>query len=346
MLAESGTPGRMEKRDSQRGKMKRAFVKDLEDKQQVHSPFLVCDKSILVGKTGKPFMSVELGDRTGRVEARIWDRVDELQETFETGDYVFVKGHVQIFQGRKQLIIHTIERATGEQIDIREFLPCSVQEPEKMYEELLQMVHQIRDEHILRLTLETLHDPEIKRRLLLWPAAKSIHHAFISGLLEHTVSLCKLVLAIAKQYSLLNQDHLIFGAIFHDLGKIWELTIDNGIRYTDSGRMVGHLVLCSEYIEKKSSQMLGFPGELKDLCKHMVLSHHGKYEYGSPKRPKTLEALVVSMADDLDSKLNTLTQFFEQEMKNGDKWSRYNNLFDRYFYLGAPIDRGERDQEE
>jgi 3'-5' exoribonuclease len=182
--------------------------------------------------------------------------------------------------------------------------------------------------------ISTLEDPEMKPLILKAPAAKSIHHAWESGLIEHIVSICKLMNFIAGHYPHLNRDLLIFGAIYHDIGKIWELDLGSGISYTTRGRLIGHLYMGAELVEKKASKILGFPEELKDILKHIVLSHHGKLEYGSPKRPKFLEAAVVAMIDDFDSKVSTITTLIENERQNSlDSWSRYSEMFDRYFYI-------------
>ncbi len=178
-----------------------------------------------------------------------------------------------------------------------------------------------------------MEDPEIKPDLLRSPAAKSIHHATQGGLLEHILSICKIMEFLAGHYTFLSRDLLIFGAIFHDIGKVWELKLDQGIQYTDRGKLIGHMELACELIDRKSQKILGFTDELRDLCKHIVLSHHGKLEYGSPKRPKFLEALVVAMVDDLDSKVNTVKKFIDSERDSGQRWSSFNDLFERYFIL-------------
>lgn len=313
--------------------MNKQMVSSLRDKDTVDTLFLVKDKSIATGKNGRPFMGILLGDSSGTIDGRVWDRVEELAQEFSVGDLVKVKGAVQLFQNRLQLIVHRIERQEVEGVNLEDYLPKSHKNVEDMFVELLQIVKGMKNDFIRQLVLDTLEDPEIRPKLMRAPAAKSIHHAWIGGLLEHILSITQLMDFIGNHYPFLNKDLLIFGAIYHDIGKLWELSYDNGISYTDRGRLIGHIQIGCELVDKKAARILGFSEELRDICKHIILSHHGKLEYGSPKRPKFLEAMVVAMIDDFDSKVSTLKSLIEGERASGEKWSRYNELFDRYFLL-------------
>lgn len=313
--------------------MEKQSIQSLKDKDVVDSLFLVKEKTVGVGKNGRPFMGLQLGDSSGSIDARLWDRVDELAKEFELGDVIRVKGLVQLFQNRKQLIVHRLERVDSATVNFEDFLPRASKASEDMLVELLQMVRSMKNDHLRQLVMDTLEDPEIRPMILKAPAAKSIHHAWLGGLLEHILSICKIMDFMGTHYPFLNRDLLLFGAIFHDIGKLWELSYDNGISYTDRGRLIGHMQIACELIDKKASRILGFNEELRDICKHIILSHHGKLEYGSPKRPKFMEAMVVAMVDDFDSKVATLKSVMEAERSSGEKWSRYNELFDRYFLL-------------
>ncbi len=313
--------------------MEKQVVQKLQDKDAVDALFLVKEKHMGVGKNGRPFMSLQVGDSTGTMDARLWDRVEELSREFEVGDVIHIKGQVQLFQNRKQLVIHRLDRVDQSTINFEDFIPQASRNAEDMMAELIQIVRSMKNDHLRQLILDTLDDKEIRPKVLRAPAAKSIHHAWIGGLLEHILSICKIMEFMASHYKMLNRDLLIFGAIFHDIGKIWELSYDNGIAYTDRGRLIGHMQIACELIDKKSSRILGFSEELRDICKHIILSHHGKLEYGSPKRPKFLEAMVIAMVDDFDSKVATLNTILNNERGSGEKWSRYNELFDRYFLL-------------
>jgi len=311
----------------------RILVKDLKDKESVLSVFLVKEKNLGVGKTGKPFMSLVLGDNTGNIDGRVWDQVDELNKEFDTGDLILIKGSVQVFQNRKQLIISKITRQELNSFVLSDFVLSSAKSPEDMYTELMIFAKDIQNEHIRMLVLSVLEDPEIKPMMFKAPAAKTIHHAWYGGLLEHILSIIKILKGLSEHYGFLNRDLLYFGAIFHDIGKLWELEYEHMFGYTTKGRLIGHMEIACELVDKKSTRIMGFPTELKDVCKHIILSHHGKLEYGSPKRPKFIEAFLVAFVDDLDSKMSTLDSFFRSERGSGETWSRYNDLFERYFLV-------------
>ncbi len=320
---------------------KKTFVKDLQDKQVFNSVFLARDKAMLTGKNGKAYISLFLADNSGSVDARVWDNVETVNESFQTGDIIRVKGQVQIFQGRRQIIIHRLERALSSDYRMDDFVSSSTRPPEEMMAELVRIAEGLENGSIRQLTLDVLNDPEIRKRMLVAPAAKSIHHAYVGGLLEHVLSICGLMKVLHAHYQLqkveLRLDLLLFGAIFHDIGKVWELDVSNGISYTDRGKLIGHMVMAVELVERKASRILGFPEDLKDLLKHIILSHHGRLEYGSPKTPMFLEAFIVAAIDDLDSKINTIDRFVKTERDatgdSGERWSKFNQLFERYFLL-------------
>ncbi len=319
-----------------------AAIKLLKDKDAIQDrAFLVKDKVKGMGKNGRTFLSLLIGDKTGHIDARVWDRVEEMSELFDTGDIIIIKGQVQVYLNRKQIIIHKVEKpeqATyakadftieGKQVDAHACLS-----------ELIQTVNGLKSNSIKQIILDSLQDDEIKNLLLKSPAAKTIHHAWQGGLIEHITSICRLMKMMANHYGFLNYDLLVFGAIFHDLGKIWELEINNDfIQYTQKGRLLGHMQLACELIDRKAARILGFPDDLKDILKHIILSHHGRLDYGSPKRPKFMEALVVAMIDDLDSKINTVQTFIDSERQTGESWSRFNEGFERYFLLENLKDR-------
>ncbi len=308
------------------------FVSDLKDKQILQSAFLAKNKTLLTDKKGNQYISLDLSDKSGSVDAKIWDNIEKMNNSFESGDIIMVKGQVQLFQNKKQVVIHKID-PIKDQVNFQDFVGEIHQSPEEVLQELLQIVEKVESPHIKQLIKSTLEDPSIKELLLKSPAAKSIHHVKVGGLIEHILAISKLMEFIAHQYKQLNFDLLLFGAIFHDIGKIWELEWTNkGIRYTTKGRLVGHLVMSSELVEKKASQILGFPEDQVTLLKHIVLSHHGRLEYGSPKVPMLLEAYVVWMVDDLDSKIDSITQFLDQDTSGESSWTSFNQLYTRHFF--------------
>ncbi len=304
----------------------------LTDKEAIEAHFLVKYKALLKGRTGKPYLSLALSNKTGQVDARIWENAEKQSELFEEGQIVYVKGRVQLYQEKFQIVVHDFEIHGQEQFNREDFLSSSLRDPSDMFAELIIIVNTVEKTQLKRLLQSILEDDDIKAQLLLAPAAKSIHHAWIGGLLEHILSLCQLSNSISEQYSFLDRDLLIAGCVLHDIGKIWEISVQEGFQYTDRGRLLGHIEIACELIDKKCGEILEFDSELKDVCKHIVLSHHGRLEFGSPKRPKILEAFVFSMLDEFDSKIATVHEYISNQ---GDKakWSPYNPLFDRYFYL-------------
>jgi 3'-5' exoribonuclease len=309
------------------------FVSDLKDKDPVDSIFLAKEKMILTDKNGRIYMSLNLADVTGAIDAKVWEKAEQLAPIFQPGDFVGVKGHIQLFQNRRQMVIHDIKKASPEEIQLQHFVAGATRNPAEMYRELISIIDSIENPHIRSLLEEVVKEERNRERLLVSPAAKTIHHASIGGLLEHILSISGIMNSLALHYPFLNRDYLLFGAIFHDIGKIWELEVGAGVQYTDAGRLVGHMGIACQMIDDKAAKTLGFPASLRDELKHIVLSHHGKLEYGSPKRPKFLEALVVSMIDELDSKINTMVEVLRAELEQGDKWTRFNQQFDRYLYL-------------
>lgn len=310
--------------------MEKTFIAQLQDKNAVASTFLAKNKVLLRDKKGKPYLSFLLSDSSGEVDAKAWDNVDTIEGVFQSGDIIWVKGTVQVYQNRKQVIVHKIERYEGE-VDLKDYIKSSDKKPEDNLQSLLQMVDGMKNQYLKQLILDTLNDPTLKPLILAAPAAKSIHHAKFGGLLEHIVSIGRLCQLVGQNYPTLNVDLLLYGAVFHDIGKIWELSIgDGGIQYTDKGRLLGHMMMAVELVEKKASRIFNFPEDLKDICKHMILGHHGKFEYGSPKLPQTLEAYMLWMLDELDSKVDSIQA--AMAIPGGENWSQYSTLFERHFY--------------
>ncbi|MBY0315984.1 MAG: HD domain-containing protein [Bdellovibrionales bacterium] len=318
--------------DSTPDKVAKIFIADLKDKQAVATQFVARNKVLLKDKKGKAYISLLLSDCSGDMDSKIWDNVEAIDRAFESGDIVSVRGVVQLYQNRMQFIIHKLERFSGD-TDMTQFLKKSNVEPEAIFLELQSIVASVKDHHVRQLLSDTITDEEIKPLLMISPAAKSVHHAKLGGLIEHIVSICRLANVVTPLYPAVNRDLVLFGAVFHDIGKIWEFKIDQGgISYTDQGRLIGHMAMGVELIERKASKIPQFPSALKDLCKHIVLSHHGKYEYGSPKLPQTLEAYVVWMLDDMDSKIDSIQSAMSIASHDAN-WSQHSQLFDRYFYL-------------
>lgn len=313
--------------------MEKVFIDSLVDKSQVQSAFMVQNKNLNSDKNGKNYLSLMLTDKTGSINAMAWDNVEQINNSISIGDVVLIKAHVQSYQSRLQLIVHTVKKLESEAYHIEDFIKESMHNPEELFLQLKQIISTIQNDNIRQLVESVITAEDFKLKLLKAPAAKTIHHAYVGGLLEHIVSICKIMDFLATHYTHLDRDLLIFGAIFHDIGKVWELEVTDGIQYTNRGRLIGHMQIACEMIDEHSRKIMLFPEELKDILKHIILSHHGRLEYGSPKRPKFLEAMVIAMIDDLDSKINTLQNFMLDEAKSDTSWSRFSPQFERYFYL-------------
>lgn len=313
--------------------MQKQFIKNLQDKDSVSSVFLVSEKNMMTDKNGKNYLSLLLGDASGSMGARLWEKAQEFAAKFDVGDYVKVRGHVQVFQGRKQMILLEVFRADAELFKADDFIPQSDVPVEALWGELQSLMSEIKDPFISKLTQNVLADDEISKLVKVSPAAKSIHHAYRGGLLEHVVSIAKIMKFFGSHYTFLNLDYLLFGALFHDLGKIWEISSEPGFQYTERGRFIGHMGMGCEIIDRFSANISDFPQTTKDMLKHIVLSHHGKLEYGSPKEPAFLEAYFVAAIDNLDSQINSIFGFLKEEVASGNSWSRLHPQHNRYFYL-------------
>jgi len=299
--------------------MKQIYVSGLEPNEVVTTSFLVVQKEIRQKKTGESYLSLVLADRTGEVEAKMWDNVTEVMDTFEKDDFIKVKGVAQLYQNRSQFTIHKLRRLDESEADSADFFPCSARDPEEMFTELRATIAGMGNAHLRALLEAIFADPSIAEPYKLAPAAKAIHHAWRSGLIEHVLSLCALCRVTAEHYANVDIDLLLTGAILHDIGKIEELTFDRSFGYSPSGQLLGHIVLGLRIVDEKLRQVPGFPPKLRLLVEHMLISHHGELEFGSPKVPVFLEALLLHHLDNLDSKMEAMRAAAERDrMTEGD----------------------------
>ncbi|MFL5301872.1 MAG: 3'-5' exoribonuclease YhaM family protein [Anaeromyxobacteraceae bacterium] len=327
--------------------MDKIWAKDVKDGERVKSVFLVSRKSVPTAKSGKTYLSVTFHDRTGELEARAFERVDELAGSFEEKDYVEVEGQVGTFQGKPQLRIETLAKSDPAALEAAEFTWVPPPEPKKpdkekaahaeaddaAWKDLLALVGAVTDQNVKTLIQAFLDDEDVATRLRRAPAAKSVHHAYPGGLLEHTVSCLKLAHRLADQYPQVDRDLLVAGAFFHDLGKIRELSYERQVEYTDEGRLIGHLVMTAQWIHDKARRV-GVPRELEHHIVHLVLAHHGRLEYGSPKTPMTLEALLTHEIDELDSRVNSWLNLMGRE-GGTRRWTDSNNVYEHHIWRGT-----------
>lgn len=320
---------------------KSQYARDLQDKDEVRSPFLIKFSAVAVGKNGKPYMNLVFMDKSGEVEGKLWDGVQAHVGQAVRDAFVWIEGRCQLFQGRRQVVVSKMQILREDEVAPREYIPEGTLDADLLYSKLLEYVASMKDADYKALAESILRDdPEIPAKFKKAPAAKSVHHAYKTGLLEHVVSITGLLDSIASHYGkYVDRDLLFLGGFFHDIGKLWELSYERVTDYTDEGKLIGHLVMGVELVERKVRELESQPGRLsgkfpeekKLLVKHVILSHHGKLEYGSPKRPKCLEALIVHYIDDLDSKVNAIRSFVEQDQTPG-RWTAFNRMYERFFF--------------
>jgi len=283
------------------------FVIDLSDGQSVVSLFLVREKEVRTSaRTGSSWLQLELADRTGTISAKMWDNFTELVATFAQDDIIQVRGRVKLYKGQRELTLEQILPAIEREYELGDFLPHTKYNVDELYAKLCAAVAAVKNPWLKRLLLDVIEDPVITPRLRRAPAAMTMHHAYIGGLLEHVVSLVGLASSLASHYPELDGDLLLTGAVLHDIGKIEELRYTRGIDYSDEGRLLGHISIGTGLVRDKIKGIAGFPAPLATLVQHLILSHHGSYEFGSPSLPQFPEAVALHFIDDLDSKMGAV----------------------------------------
>jgi 3'-5' exoribonuclease len=318
----------------------RRFVQALADGDSVEEVYLVMDKQLRANRNGNLFIQLELRDRTGTISARLWNAGEQLFRSFEAGDFLSVKGKVQLFQGALQMILNNLGKVSPEQVELADFLPHTEQDVSKLYERLRTLLRKLENPHLRALAECFLMDEEFVQGFCKAPAGVRNHHAYVGGLLEHVVTMLDAADRIAPLYPELNRDLFLMGVFLHDIGKVRELNYDRAFAYSDEGQLVGHMVIGVEMLGAKAlraSELTGepFPTELLLRLKHLILSHHGTYEFGSPRLPMTPEAIALHYLDNLDAKLNTFTREIRQDPNPGSAWTPYNQSLDRRLFKGG-----------
>lgn len=311
---------------------KNHFVNQIKPGDQIHDLFLVIDKNMSFSQKGSPYLSIRLRDRTGEIDGRIWDRALEYDPLFRKGDVVRIRSRAASFRNTIQLSITDVCRIEDSEIDPGDYSPSSRRDIESMFADLKAFISKIKDPAIGRLLAEFFADEEVARKFKLAPAAKGFHHVCIGGLLEHTLSVVRLLESAADHFQGVDRDLLIAGGILHDIGKINEMSSEKMIEYTDEGRLIGHVVMGLEMLDRKIAAIPGFPEQTALMLRHILLSHHGELEFGSPKRPKTVEALIIHFMDDLDAKVNAFQNHIELSREADSDWTPFHRLFERFIY--------------
>ncbi len=302
-----------------------------QENKVITSSFVVVAKQIKPKKTGEPYLALTLGDRSGQLEAKMWDNVEEVLDAFEQDDFLKVKGLINKYKQRFQLTIHKLRKLGESEIEFADYLPKTTKNIDELWQTLTNFVATIENPYLRSLVQVFMADAEIGAAYRNAPAAKTLHHAYIGGLLDHVVSLFRSCDLMCKNYPQINRDLLLTGAFLHDIGKIHELTYNRSFTYTTKGQLLGHMIIELEMLQAKLPLVPGFPDELKTMVEHMIISHHGEYEFGSPKLPMFPEALMLHYLDDLDSKMEAMRAHFEREATLDGPWTSYNPS------LGRPL---------
>lgn len=305
------------------------FIKELREGDMISSIYLCKDKKTLQTKAGKNYYSMQLHDKTGSVDGKVWDLSNGIGH-FESMDYIQVDAQVVSFQGALQLNIRRVRKAEEGEYDPVDYMPCSKRNIDEMYNELLEMIATVRDEHLQKL-LEMVftEDADFIKAFKMHSAAKTMHHNFAGGLLEHSLSVARLCEFYVKRYPVLNHDLLITAALCHDIGKMSEISSFPENDYTDEGQLIGHIVTGTIMLDEKIRQIDGFPVKLANELKHCILSHHGELEYGSPKKPALIEAVALAFADNTDAKLEGFIELLDGGNNNGNsEWLGFSRMFE------------------
>jgi 3'-5' exoribonuclease len=320
--------------------MARRYINQLSDQEAVDEIFLATQKQLRPNRMGNLYLQVELCDRTGTITARMWNATEQDYRGFEPGDYVRVEGTAQLYQGAMQVIATSIHRAAAGEVDEGDFRPVPAVDIDSLRARLARVLRGLQNPHLRNLAECFLKDEAFMAAFARAPAGIKNHHAYLGGLLEHVVHLIEVCGRVAACYPEIDGELLTMGAFLHDVGKIAELAYDRGFAYTDEGQLVGHVVMGVAMLEAKAREaerLTGeaLPGDLLVRLKHMIVSHHGQYEFGSPKLPMTLEALALAYLDDLDAKLHNFSQLMREDPNVDSAWTMYHPLLGRKLYKGG-----------
>jgi 3'-5' exoribonuclease len=309
------------------------YVSSLKPGETVDDVFVLSEKNLAQKKDGKNYLNLTFMDRTGTLKGVLWENAAEAADRISAGDYVQVKGSVSEYRGALQLVVRSAARSAAENVEPADFLPVTSRNIDAMFEKLVQITDTLKTPCFYDLFRLFWADAELVRLFRAAPAAKKMHHAYIGGLLEHTLSMAILVDRIAGHYTGVDRDLLLAGAILHDIGKIREFEFSSHIDYTSEGRLLSHIVIGIQIIDEKMKRIKDFPEEQAMLLKHLVVSHHGVRDFGSPELPKTIEAVLLNHIDEIDSKVKGIREFMASEDPNA-AWTSYHKLLDRQFYMG------------
>lgn len=312
--------------------VKSKFVADICAGENIQDIFVLAEKNRAVRRDGKPFLTIVLADKSGQIRGVVWDNV-EAAACSAAGDFVQVQGSAGEYRGALQLVVRSMTAVPVTSITPADYLPTTSRDVEQMFSRLRAATDSISSTPLKALMAAFWSDAEFVQQFKCAPAAKNMHHAYIGGLLEHTLSMVLLVDRISGHYSGVDRDLLLTGAVLHDIGKVRELSYAHRIDYTDEGRLLSHIVIGVEMVEARIRSIDGFPRDLAAMIKHMIVSHHGVREFGSPEPPKTIEAVLLHHIDEIDARVNAIRDFMATE-DTDSAWTSYHRLMERHFYKG------------
>lgn len=302
------------------------YINELREGEIVGDIYLCKTKQVAKTKAGKSYYSLLLQDKTGSIDAKIWELSNGI-EHFDAMDYIKVEGQVTSFQGNLQLNVRRVRKVKEGEYYPEDYIPCTDKNVDIMYKEVLVLINKVSDIYLRQLLIKIFGDKTFEKKFKTHSAAKRVHHGFMGGLLEHTLSVAKLCEFYCTQYPILNRDLLITAALCHDIGKMEELSSFPENDYTDEGQLIGHIIIGTMMLEEKIREIPRFPKKLANELKHCILAHHGELEFGSPKKPALIEALALTFADNTDAKIQTFKEALA-EKKDGEEWLGYNRLFE------------------
>jgi 3'-5' exoribonuclease len=313
--------------------MKKKYVNEFRAGDSVDEIFVLQDKSMGHKKDGNNYLNVTLADKTGNVKGVMWDNVDQITAAqLTSGDFVHVQGRLNEYRGGLQAVVKHLTACPADSVDYSDFIPRTRHNTESMFERLVGLTESMETEYLKELFSGFWNDLEFVEKFKTAPAAKHMHHAYLGGLLEHTLSMAVLVERIAGHYSGVDMDLLLAGVVLHDIGKIKEFEYRYRIEYTDEGRLLSHIVIGLQMLDEKIREVPHFPEDRAKLLKHLIVSHHGSREFGSPELPKTIEAFLLNYIDEIDSKVNGIREFISSEDPN-ETWTSYHRVLGRHFYI-------------
>lgn len=304
------------------------YIEDLREDMTINEIYFCKKKQELVSKAGKSYFSLTLQDKTGLLDAKVWNTGSGGIEDFSSNDYINVNGRITSFQGNLQLNVDRVRKCSEDEYDPADYLPCTKKDIGEMYQEVIKLVGSIKEPHLKQLAKHFFEeDEEFQKKFKFHSAAKSIHHGFLGGLLEHTLAVTKMCDYFATAYPIINRDLLITAALFHDMGKLQELSAFPENDYTDEGQLLGHIYIGAHFVEEHIQNIPDFPIRLRSELIHCILSHHGELEYGSPKKPALIEAFALHFADNADAKFQTITELFKGDVENME-WLGFQRVLD------------------